>query len=61
MDGKFCGAQWPNLGPAGGCWICTLDAGHDGWHQAEVGNGVSAADPSAEIPQGHPDILGAEL
>jgi len=29
-----CGAFWPNLGPAGGRWTCTLDQGHDGYHEA---------------------------
>lgn len=29
-----CAARWPNRGPAGGQWICTLDKGHDGDHEA---------------------------
>lgn len=29
-----CGARWPNRGPAGGEWTCTLDRGHDGDHEA---------------------------
>lgn len=33
-----CGARWPNRGPAGGRWTCTLDQGHDGDHKA-TGNG----------------------
>lgn len=31
-----CGARWPNRGPAGGRWICTLDRGHDGDHEAGI-------------------------
>lgn len=29
-----CGARWPNRGPAGGRWTCTLDKDHDGDHEA---------------------------
>ena len=52
-----CGAQWPNLGPAGGLWTCTLDAGHDGDHEAHKTGGMLVADRSGVIPQGHPDII----
>lgn len=52
----ICGAQWPNLGPAGGLWTCTLDQGHDGDHEAHGPAGL-CADRSAVIPQGHEAIL----
>lgn len=29
-----CGALWPNRGPAGNSWTCTLDKGHEGNHEA---------------------------
>jgi len=54
-----CGVQWPNLGPAGGVWTCTLDAGHDGDHEAHGRGGRPLNDRSSVIPQGHPDILPA--
>lgn len=53
----ICAAQWPNLGPAGGLWTCTLDAGHDGDHEAHGHSGL-CADRSAVIPQGHEAIIG---
>jgi hypothetical protein len=31
-----CGARWPNRGPAGDWWTCTLDRGHEGDHEAGV-------------------------
>ena len=61
MDVPCCGARWPNLGPAGGLWTCTLDPDHildpDSDHEAHVGVGKLANDRSAVIPQGHPDIV----
>jgi len=54
----FCGAQWPNLGPAGNVWTCTLDAGHDGDHEARGPGGKPLlASPSSVIPQDHEAIL----
>lgn len=43
-----CGATWPNRGPAGGRWTCTLDAGHDGDHAATGpgGNPVHSTAPA---------------
>lgn len=55
--GPMCGAQWPNLGPAGGLWTCTLDEGHNGNHEAHVTSGELANDPSSVIAQGHEAIL----
>jgi hypothetical protein len=55
-----CGAMWPNLGPAGGEWTCTLDRGHDGDHEA-LGHGQRRLfTDGSTIPQGHPDILEPE-
>ena len=48
-----CGARWPNLGPAGDMWTCTLDAGHDGDHEARGTGGRHLFDRSSVIPQGH--------
>lgn len=48
-----CGVQWPNLGPAGDKWTCTLDKGHDGDHEATGPAGRKLASPSAVIPQDH--------
>ena len=56
-EGPHCGAKWPNLGPAGDMWTCTLDRDHDGDHEAHVTGGRLAHDASAVIPQGHPDIV----
>jgi hypothetical protein len=54
----FCGAQWPNLGPAGGIFTCTLDTGHDGDHEARgLGGAPLLASPSSVIPQGDDAIL----
>lgn len=52
LERPHCGAQWPNLGPAGQLWTCTLDAGHDGFHEAYGLNGP-CRDRSSVIPQGH--------
>lgn len=52
----FCAAQWPNLGPAGGLWTCTLDTGHDGDHEAHGPEGRLHS-PSSIIPQGHEAVL----
>ena len=52
----ICGVRWPNLGPAGGAWICTMDKDHDGDHEAHGPAGL-CADRSAVIPQGHEAIL----
>lgn len=48
----FCRAQWPNLGPAGGLWTCTLDAGHDGDHEAQGPGGRRLGSASSFISQG---------
>ncbi len=53
-----CLVQWPNLGPAGGLWTCTLDLGHEGDHKAHVTGDALAFDKSAVIPQGHSAIIG---
>lgn len=52
-----CAAQWPNLGPAGGAWTCTLDKGHDGDHEARGPGGRPLNSPSSIIPQGDDEIL----
>ena len=52
----ICGVKWPNLGPAGGMWICTLDEGHDGDHAATGPGGERLNSASSIIPQDHPDI-----
>lgn len=57
-DRPFCGAMWPNLGPAGRLWTCTLDAGHDGDHEARgPGGRLLRSSPSSSIPQGDEAIL----
>lgn len=53
----YCGVRWPNLGPAGGLWTCTLDENHDGDHQALGTGGKKLNSPSSVIPQGHPEIV----
>lgn len=56
----FCGEKWPNLGPAGGLWTCTLDVGHDGDHEARGPGGRRLySSPSSTIPQGDEEILDA--
>lgn len=58
---QHCGVRWPNLGPAGGLWTCTLEAGHDGDHEARGPGGKPLlASPSSVIPQGHEAILPRE-
>jgi hypothetical protein len=54
----YCGVRWPNLGPAGGLWTCTLDAGHGGDHIATGPVGRRLNSYSSVIPQDHPDIIG---
>jgi hypothetical protein len=39
IDLPHCGARWPNTGPAGREWTCTLDADHDGDHAATGAGG----------------------
>ncbi len=53
----ICGVLWPNLGPAGRTWTCTLGKDHDGDHEARGPGGRELASASAVIPQDHPDIL----
>jgi hypothetical protein len=53
----FCGARWPNLGPAGGLWTCTLDAGHDGDHEARGVGGARLASRSSIIPRDDEAII----
>ena len=57
-DRPICGAMWPNLGPAGDLWTCTLDAGHDGDHEARGPGGRPLhSSPSSSIPQGDEAIF----
>jgi hypothetical protein len=50
--------MWPNLGPAGKLWTCTLDMGHDGDHEARGRDGAPLlSSPSSAIPQGHEAIV----
>jgi hypothetical protein len=55
-----CGVTWPNLGPAGGLWTCTLDVGHGGDnHEARRTGGHLVSDRSGVIPKGHSSIITA--
>ena len=55
---ELCPARWPNLGPAGGIWQCTLNVGHVGDHEARgVGGAPLLASPSSIIPQDDDAIL----
>lgn len=49
----YCGARWPNRGPAGARWTCTLDRGHDGDHEA---TGLYGRPVYSSAPQGDEEI-----